>query len=88
VDGVDSEDRGSNLTLPFSRHDCRVQDTARGVFRSAAILLLSMEPFASALVKLLHPNQSSYDGVEVGWVDVADGDDAQVVRRGRVNGEA
>jgi hypothetical protein len=56
--------------------------------RLAAILLLSMEPFASARAKLLRPNQGSYEGVEVGWVDVADGDDAQVVRRGRVNGEA
>jgi hypothetical protein len=33
-------------------------------------------------------NQSGYEVVEVGWVDVADGDDVQVWCSGGVEGEA
>ena len=33
-------------------------------------------------------NQGRYEEIEVGWVDVADGDDAEVWRGGGVEGEA
>ena len=36
----------------------------------------------------LRPHQSSYQRIEVGWVDVADGDDVEVWRGGGVEGEA
>jgi hypothetical protein len=36
----------------------------------------------------LCPNQGRYEKIEVGWVDVAYGDDAQVWCRGGVEGEA
>jgi hypothetical protein len=47
-----------------------------------------MELFVLRGQKLLHLNQSSYDSIEIGWVDITDSDDVQVVRRGGVDGES
>src|SRR5579862_2062386 len=42
----------------------------------------------NALSGRLYPNQSSYKSIEIGGVDVADGDDPEVVGRGGVNRES
>jgi hypothetical protein len=44
--------------------------------------------FSFCLERLLRLDQSGHEDVEVGWVDVADGDDAQVWCGGCVEGEA
>jgi hypothetical protein len=44
--------------------------------------------FSFCLDRLLRLDQSGHEDVEVGWVDVADGDDAQVWCGGCVEGEA
>lgn len=54
----------------------------------ASILMVAVELFILRGQKLLCLNHRCYEEIEVGWVDVADGDDAQVVRRGGVDGES